>query len=230
MTMKENVSDKLLNYQIITPTAWNASPRDVHGVRGPWEEALVGTKIKDVDHPIGHPFFYFTYSAAVSEVEVDVLTGQFNIRRSDILYDTGKSLNPTIDVGQVEGAFVQGIGYLTSEEVIVDKNGVLLSDRPWNYKPPFSKDIPIDFRVTLKKSKQQTASENTRPGNAAVKSSKGIGEPPFVLALSVFFAIKQAVMAARKERDLDPWFEMDAPATVRKIKEHCGVQLDQMKL
>ncbi len=173
----------------------------------------------DAEHPTGHPFHYFTYSAAASEVEIDVLTGQFMIRRSDILYDVGRSLNPCIDVGQIEGAFVQGIGYVTTEEVIHDAGGRLVTDRTWNYKPPFCKDIPVDFRVDI------MPSNKLSPADSAVMSSKGIGEPPLVLASSVFFAIRHAIAAARKDQGNEGWFEMDAPATVQRIKEKCGVEI-----
>lgn len=178
----------------------------------------------------GHPFFYFTYSAAVSEIELDVLTGQFNILRSDILFDAGKSLNPCLDVGQIEGAFVQGIGYVTTENLEYTGFGVLLNNRTWNYKPPFSKNIPVDFRVRLRKAGEQTVKDGIKLDNTAVKSSKGIGEPPFVLASTVFFAIKHAVMDARKDRGDDSWIEMDAPATVMQIIKSIGLKPDEMKL
>lgn len=184
----------------------------------------------DIDHPHGHPFFYFTYSAAVSEVEIDVLTGEFTVLRSDILYDAGKSLNPCIDIGQIEGAFVQGIGYLTTENLVYNENGVLITNRTWNYKPPFSKNIPVDFRIRLRKNGEETTHNGINLANTAVKSSKGIGEPPFVLAASVFFAIKHAVMDARKDQGIDKWLEMDTPATVQRIKECCRVDIKNMKL
>jgi xanthine dehydrogenase/oxidase len=182
----------------------------------------------NINRPKGHPFFYFTYSAAVSEVEIDVLTGQFTILRSDILYDTGRSLNPCIDVGQIEGAFVQGVGYVTSEEIRHDASGNLITNRLWNYKPPFSKDIPVDFRVRLVRSREPVV--GAKPASTAVMSSKGIGEPPLVLATSVFFAIRHAIMDARQDQGLEGWFAMDSPATVQRIKESCGVKIENMCL
>ncbi len=99
--------------------------------------------------PHGHPSHYFTHGVSCSEVEIDVLTGEFQILRSDVLYDAGRSPNPAIDIGQLEGGFVQGVGYATTEEVLYDKDGRLTTDNIWTYKPPCSKTIPIDFRVKL---------------------------------------------------------------------------------
>ncbi|MCP4214438.1 MAG: molybdopterin-dependent oxidoreductase [bacterium] len=178
----------------------------------------------------GHPFFYFTYSAGVSEVEIDVLTGELTVLRSDILFDAGKSLNPCLDVGQIEGAFVQGLGYLTTENLEYTAAGNLITNRTWNYKPPFSKNIPVDFRIRLGKDKEPTTSDGIPLANTAVKSSKGIGEPPFVLAVSVFFAVKHAVLDARKDQGNDEWLEMDAPATPRRIKAGCGIDTGNLKL
>ncbi|WP_298899661.1 molybdopterin cofactor-binding domain-containing protein [uncultured Psychroserpens sp.] len=198
-------------------------------------------EVVDNTHPIGRPFFYFTYSAAVSEVEVDILTGEFETKRTDILFDLGKSLNPLIDVGQLEGAFIQGLGYLTTEELIkqgpkeapvkgVPKNAIT-SVNTWDYKPPGSKSIPTDFRISIFDDRL-TPSERLDPKLAAraVKSSKGIGEPPLVLANSVFFAIKQAILAFYKEVEYDGWVEMTAPATISKIQTACHVALKDMTL
>lgn len=184
----------------------------------------------DIDFPTGHPFFYFTYAAAVSEVEIDVLTGETAILRSDILFDNGQSLNPCVDVGQVEGAFVQGIGYVTTEELLFNDDGKLLTDNTWNYKVPFSRTIPQDFRVTLKKSETKEEHDGLRLANSAVKSSKGIGEPPLVLASSVFFAIRHAVIDARKDAGDDNWFRFDAPATPQRIQAACLVNPDKLTL
>src|SRR5260221_11570716 len=99
--------------------------------------------------PTAQVFYYFTYSVAVSEVEIDVLTGEFSVLRSDIIYDAGKSLNSTLDFGQIEGGFVQGIGNVTTEEVYYEADGRLGSIGTWNYKPPCSKTIPVEFNVSL---------------------------------------------------------------------------------
>ncbi len=100
-------------------------------------------------NPRGRPFLYFAYGAAVTEVEIDVLTGEFKVLRADVVCDVNKSPNPAIDIGQLEGGFVQGIGFATTEELIYDHAGKLVTDNIWSYKPPCSKTIPIDFRVRL---------------------------------------------------------------------------------
>jgi xanthine dehydrogenase molybdopterin-binding subunit B len=150
--------------------------------------------IGDVEgvHSQSRAFLYFIYACAAAEVEIDVLTGELQILRADILYDAGHSLNPCIDVGQIEGAFVQGAGLMTSEQLMYENDGRLYSTGTWDYKPPTSKSIPIDFRVTISRG------GNPTKDNAAVAGSRALGEPPFVLSTSVFFAIKQAILAARR--------------------------------
>jgi xanthine dehydrogenase/oxidase len=152
---------------------------------------------------------YIIHGATVSEVELDLLTGEKLIRRVDLLEDAGQSLNPLLDIGQAEGAFVMGIGLWTSEKIKYDPvTGQKLSVGTWNYKPPLNRDIPVDFRVSLLK-------------NAAhpfgVLRSKATGEPPICMSVSVFFAIRNAVEAARKEAGDSDWFPMDGPATVDKL-------------
>ncbi len=168
-------------------------------------------------------FYYYNYCVAASEVEVDVLTGQFEILRSDIVYDAGDSLNDNIDYGQIEGGFIQGVGCLTTEEVLYGEQGRVLTDGTWEYKPPCSKTIPQQFNVYLLK--YVATSDKTAPpkDGYGIKSSKSTGEPPLVLANSVFFAIRQAVHEARKEGGRDEWFEFTAPATVQKIQQACAV-------
>lgn len=182
-------------------------------------------------HPYGIPFFYYNYAAACSEVEIDVLTGEFTVLRTDILYDVGESLNPCVDVGQIEGGFVQGIGYVTTEEVVFNAQGQLVTDNTWTYKPPDSKTIPVDFRVALRNSTRYTAhsGEEISP-TSGIKSSKTTGEPPLVLANTVFFAIKRAIMAAREAQGVFGWFEMNAPATVQTIQTLCAVNPGTMRL
>ena len=195
----------------------------------------------DIAHPFGRPFFYFTYAAAASEVEIDVLTGEWTILRSDILFDVGKSLNPLIDIGQIEGGFVQGVGYLTTEEMLYQDpgeapkdgypDGALLSYGTWLYKPPETKTIPVDFRVGLVDNEGKTVEhKGHRLDPSAVKSSKGIGEPPLVMGNSVFFAIRQAVAAARRDAGRPEWFDFPAPATVPRIQQACAVSRDQLTL
>jgi xanthine dehydrogenase molybdopterin-binding subunit B len=132
----------------------------------------------------GSPFFYFAYGAAASEVAIDTLTGEYRVLRTDIIHDCGRSLNPRIDRGQVEGAFVQGMGWLTGEELKWDKNGRLLSHSASTYQIPSIGDVPADFRVTLLKDATQ---------KGVIHGSKAVGEPPLMLAISVREAIRDAV-------------------------------------
>ncbi|MCE9508108.1 MAG: xanthine dehydrogenase molybdopterin binding subunit [Alphaproteobacteria bacterium] len=150
----------------------------------------------------GRPFFYFAYGAALSEVIVDTLTGEYNILRCDILHDVGRSINPAIDIGQIEGAFVQGAGWLTSEELWWDAKGVMKTHAPSTYKIPTGRDIPKDFRVQLFDGENQ---EDT------VYRSKAVGEPPLMLGISVFLAIKDAVASVKGRPQLN------APATPEEV-------------
>ena len=176
------------------------------------------------DNQYGRAFLYFVYAAAASEVEIDVLTGETTVLRSDILIDIGHSLNPCLDVGQVEGAFVQGLGLMTTEQMMYEPDGRLYSNGTWEYKPPCSKSIPVDLRVTIAKGGDPNQT------NSAVMSSRGIGEPPLVLSTSAFFAIKQAIMAARRDQGDDTWFTMPAPATVGRVQSNCRVGRKSMHL
>ncbi len=134
----------------------------------------------------GNPFHYFAYGAAVVEVELSGLTGEHRLRRVDILHDCGASLVPTIDLGQIEGAFVQGYGWLTCEEVLFDDKGYLRTHSPDTYKIPAIGDVPQDFRVRL----LQNA-----PQDGVVHGSKAVGEPPFMLAIGAVTALRQAIAA-----------------------------------
>ena len=168
-------------------------------------------------------FYGFTYSAACVEVEIDVLTGETTVTRADVLYDVGKSLNPAIDVGQVEGAFVMGLGNILTEELVWqssgDEKGRLNTLNTWSYKPPAYTTIPLVFNVDL--FPRSDAPEIPINPNL-LNSSKGIGEPPLVLASSAYFAIKQAVRSARKDAGLgDGWFYMSSPATTQVVALSC---------
>mmetsp|Transcript_48329 Transcript_48329/g.127956 ORF Transcript_48329/g.127956 Transcript_48329/m.127956 type:complete len:1342 (-) Transcript_48329:125-4150(-) len=159
------------------------------------------------------PFWYMTYGIACSEVQIDCLTGDMVVLRSDIVHDVGNSVNPALDIGQIEGAFIQGVGYCTIEETVYDLRGNLLSKGPGAYKIPGFGDIPLDFRVHLL--------DGSR--GVAVFGSKAVGEPPFFLGLSVFWAVKDAVIAARKDHSTEgsKHFRFDAPATPEKIRMAC---------
>eukprot|EP00850_Spirogloea_muscicola_P006424 SM000030S11433 [mRNA] locus=s30:612063:618646:- [translate_table: standard] len=167
----------------------------------------------------GMPFNYYTFGAAFAEAEIDTLTGDFHLRRVDILMDLGTSLNPAIDVGQIEGAYVQGMGWALTEELkwgdkahLWVPPGVLFTQGPGTYKLPTVNDIPIDFRVGLLKD---------APNPRAVMSSKAVGEPPLFLASSAMFAVKDAIYAARKDSGIDGWFVLDTPATPERIRMAC---------
>jgi xanthine dehydrogenase large subunit len=160
----------------------------------------------DRDTLQGKPFFYFAYGAAVSEVVVDTLTGESRLLRADLLHDVGRSLNPAIDIGQVEGAFIQGMGWLTSEELKWHpQTGLLMTHAPSTYKIPTANDCPADFRVALYEA------DNV---SDTIHRSKAVGEPPLLLPFSVFFAIRDAVSAVAAHR-VDP--KLSAPATPEAV-------------
>lgn len=160
----------------------------------------------DRDTLKGRPFYYYAYGAAVSEVVVDTLTGEWKLLRADILHDAGKSLNPAIDIGQVEGAFIQGMGWLTTEELVWHpQSGKLTTHAPSTYKIPTANDCPPVFNVKLFEGPNFEDS---------IHRSKAVGEPPLLLPFSVFFAIRDAVSAAGDHR-VDP--PLRAPATSEAI-------------
>jgi xanthine dehydrogenase large subunit len=154
----------------------------------------------------GRPFYYFAYGAAVSEVIIDTLTGEWKLLRADLLHDAGKSLNPAIDIGQIEGAFIQGMGWLTTEELVWHPGtGALLTHAPSTYKIPTANDTPQAFHTRL---------FDNRNAEDSIHRSKAVGEPPLLLAFSVFFAIRQAVAAAGRAGK-EPL--LSAPATPESI-------------
>ncbi|KAL3677005.1 hypothetical protein R1sor_026953 [Riccia sorocarpa] len=203
-----------------------------------WEAVVKKAKMKslplsaqDQQRKFGSETQYIVCGAAVSEVEVDILTGGVRILQTDLLFDAGKSINPAVDIGQVEGAFVQGIGYYVTEEIKWDENGVLLTNGTWTYKPPTPDNIPHQFNVELLNS----AGDPNR-----FLSAKGAGEPPLLLATSVHNAIRQAIKAARadvhqlqlltndgdskEEKDrATSHFVMHSSATMEPVKKLCGL-------
>ncbi len=160
----------------------------------------------DRDAGKGRPFYYFAYGAAVSEVSIDTLTGEYQIDRTDILQDVGRSLNPALDKGQVEGAFVQGAGWLTTEELWWDTQGRLRTHAPSTYKIPLASDRPRIFNVKL-----ADWSENRE---LTIKRSKAVGEPPFVLGISVLEALSMAVASVDNYRTCP---RLDTPATPERV-------------
>jgi xanthine dehydrogenase large subunit len=184
ITFKELISSAYLNQVSLSATGYYKTP-DI------WFDREKG---------VGHPFHYFAFGMAVSEVLVDTLTGYHKILRTDILHDVGNSLNEEIDKGQVIGGFIQGVGWCTTEEIKWDEKGNLLNHSPDTYKIPTIQDIPSDFRVELLKE---------YPNPNTIRSSKAVGEPPLMLAFSVWFAIKDAISAIC-EHKTEPEFSLPA--------------------
>ncbi|KAL1021810.1 hypothetical protein UPYG_G00018360 [Umbra pygmaea] len=166
----------------------------------------------------GQPYAYYTFGACCSEVELDCLTGNYRTVRTDIVMDIGRSINPSVDIGQIEGAFLQGLGLYTMEELQFSPSGVLLTRGPSQYKIPAICDTPLKFNVYL-----LAGSDNPH----AIYSSKGIGEPVLFLGSSVFFAIKDAVLAARVENGMVGPFTLDSPATPEKTCLACNTIFTQ---
>jgi len=177
-----------------------------------WSDGFYKTpKIHYDKHTLkGRPFFYFAYGAACTEVIIDTLTGENRITRVDILHDVGSSINPAIDIGQIEGGFIQGMGWLTTEELVWDAKGRLTTHAPSTYKIPAAGDTPDTINITL-------WSEPNREDN--IFGSKAVGEPPFMLAISVWEALRDAVSQSDggKRSAPQPAIQMNAPATPEQI-------------
>ncbi|KAF3547551.1 hypothetical protein DY000_02007407 [Brassica cretica] len=183
----------------------------------------VNLSASDLYTPEEKPTKYLNYGVAVSEVEVDLLTGHTTVLQTDILYDSGKSLNPAVDLGQIEGAFVQGLGFFMLEEYITDSEGLLVTHSTWTYKIPTVDTIPRQFNVEML---------NSGRHEMRVLSSKASGEPPLLLAGSVHCATREAIKEARKQ--LRMWkgedgprlmFQLPVPASMPVVKELCGLDI-----
>jgi xanthine dehydrogenase large subunit len=172
-----------------------------------WSDGFYATPKLNWDRETlkGRPFFYFSYGAAVSEVQIDCLTGEWKLLRVDLLHDAGKSINPALDIGQVEGAFIQAMGWLTMEELWWNKAGKLMTHAPSTYKIPAVNDCPDDFRVKL---------FDNRNAEDTIFRSKAVGEPPMLLAFSVFFALRDAIASVAQYK-LNP--PLNGPATSERI-------------
>eukprot|EP00854_Cymbomonas_tetramitiformis_P009571 gene9571-11337_t len=164
---------------------------------------------------------YATYGVSCSEVEVDVLTGEVQVLRTDIIMDQGVSLNPDIDIGQIEGGFIMALGYVLMEEVIFDKAGHQLTLGTWEYKVPSAYDIPIEINVQLM---------NNVPNPDGILKSKASAEPPMALVGSVFFAAKEAIYAARKDVGNSDYLSLQLPLTVQGIRQACLIEDRQFAL
>ena len=164
---------------------------------------------------VGQMFYYFTQGVTAAEVEIDTLTGDWTCLRADIKMDVGRSINPAIDYGQIEGAFVQGQGLFTTEESLWHRgSGQLFTRGPGTYKIPGFRDIPQEFNVSLLKDVEW---ENLR----TIQRSRGVGEPPLFMGSSVFFAIRDALKAARKEYGVNEVLSLQSPATPERIRVSC---------
>ncbi|EGG20479.1 xanthine dehydrogenase [Cavenderia fasciculata] len=218
----EPLRQRFPNYSFAQLTTQAFVERINLSANGYYATPNVGYLFKDGGVGEGTPFNYFNYGCSVSEVEIDTLTGDHTILQSDIIMDVGDSLNPTIDIGQVEGAFIQGVGLTTLEEVVTFKpSGYQFTRGPSTYKIPGFNDIPIIFNVSL---------FGDAPNPKAIHSSKGVGEPPLFLGSSVFFAIREAIIASRQEQKLvdnngnnvvAEFLHLESPATCERIRNAC---------
>ncbi|GJN12246.1 hypothetical protein PR202_ga30541 [Eleusine coracana subsp. coracana] len=164
-----------------------------------------------------------SWDALISQVEIDLLTGAITLLRGDLVYDCGKSLNPAVDLGQIEGSFIQGIGFFIYEEYLTNKDGLMISNSTWDYKIPSVDTIPKQFNAEVL---------NTGYHKHRVLSSKASGEPALVLASSVHCAVREAIRAARKEfpnstgnKNSRLVFQLDVPAPMTAVKELCGLDI-----
>lgn len=164
----------------------------------------------------GQMFFYFTQGVTAAEVEIDTLTGDWTPLRADIKMDVGRTINPSIDYGQIEGAFIQGQGLFTTEESLWHRaSGQIFTKGPGNYKIPGFRDIPQVFNVSLLKDVEW---ENLR----TIQRSRGVGEPPLFMGSAVFFAIRDALKAARKQWNVNEVLSLQSPATPERIRVSCA--------
>ncbi|CAG7828319.1 unnamed protein product [Allacma fusca] len=185
-----------------------------------WEQLIATCGKVGIDLTASHMYSsadpvktYDIWGLTVSEVEIDCLTGEYRILRVDLTEDAGRSLNPEVDIGQIEGAFVMAIGWWTTENLVHDSvSGKLLTNGTWEYKPPTAADIPTDFRVTLLRKS---------PNPFGVLRSKATGEPPLCMGISVLFALRHAIYAARRDAGVTDYVSIDGPLTQEKILINC---------
>ena len=166
---------------------------------------------------------YAIYGVAVAEVEIDCLSGEIEISSVDVLMDEGSSLNTDVDVGQLEGGLVMALGWLLTEDCVVDATGAQSGDGTWDYKPFGSQDVPLELHVSM-------LANTPNPSPLAVLGSKASGEPPMQLAAAVYFAIRAAVAAFRSDVGETSWFDLALPATPEAIRDACGCADAQLTL
>lgn len=188
---------------------------------GFWKMPKIGYEWGNFDINTVKPmYYYFTQGAACSEVELDLLTGDHTVLRTDIKMDVGKSINPAIDYGQVEGAFIQGQGLFTIEESLWTQSGQLFTKGPGTYKIPGFSDIPQEFNVSFLRNVP-----GDWKGLRSIQSSKGIGEPPVFFGASVLFALRDALLDARRENGVMEPLVLNSPATAEKLRLEVGDEL-----
>ncbi|KAH7351223.1 xanthine dehydrogenase-like protein [Rhexocercosporidium sp. MPI-PUGE-AT-0058] len=186
---------------------------------GFWKMPRIGYVWGNYDIKTVKPmYYYFTQGVAVSEVELDVLTGSHTVLRTDIKMDIGRSINPAIDYGQIEGAFVQGLGLFTMEETLWTQSGQLFTRGPGTYKIPGFSDIPQEFNVNFLQGVDWSSLRS-------IQSSKGVGEPPLFLGATVLFALREAVMSARRDNGVMEPLVMDSPATAERLRLLVGDEI-----
>ncbi|XP_075153164.1 uncharacterized protein LOC142226822 [Haematobia irritans] len=197
----------------------NASWQEI--VQTAWQRSV--NLIASDHYKVGDIPPYNIYCLGLTEVQVDILTGNHLIKRVDILEDVGESLNPNVDIGQIEGAFVQGLGYWVTEQLVYDRQtGQLLTNNTWTYKPPGAKDIPIDFRIEMLR-----GSKN----KGGFMSTKACSEPPTCLAISVIFALQHAIQSARTDAGLKrEWVRLGAPTTPETLVLNSGNDVSSFSL
>jgi xanthine dehydrogenase large subunit len=220
-TIKDRLTSFAVEHYMVAEEEIKFLPNRVRigGVEVPFKELVMGAYMNrvplsatgyyrtpkihyDAETLAGRPFYYFAYGAAVSEVVIDTLTGENKVVAVDILHDAGKSLNPSIDLGQIEGGYIQGMGWLTTEELFFDDKGILKTHAPSTYKIPACSDRPERFNMKI-----YDAGENVEE---TVFKSKAVGEPPLMLAISAFNAIADAISSVSNYQQYP---ELDAPAT-----------------
>lgn len=188
---------------------------------GFWKMPKIGFEWGNYDLKTVKPmYYYFTQGVASSEVELDILTGDHVVLRTDIKMDIGRSINPAIDYGQIEGAFVQGQGLFTMEETLWFQSGELATKGPSTYKIPGFSDIPREFNVSFLQDVP-----GSWKGLRSVQSSKGVGEPPLFLGATVLFALREAVKSAREENNVTDKLVLDSPATAERLRLLIGDEL-----
>ncbi|KAI1451744.1 xanthine dehydrogenase [Annulohypoxylon moriforme] len=190
---------------------------------GFWKMPRIGYKWGNYKDPLPM-YYYFTQGVAITEAELDVLTGDYTVLRTDIMMDVGRSINPSIDYGQIEGAFVQGQGLFTMEESLWTRQGELFTRGPGTYKIPGFSDIPQIFNVSMLRHDSSGNAINWKHLRS-IQSSKGVGEPPLFLGSTVFFALREAVKAARQMNGVKEPLVLNAPATPEKLRLAIGDEL-----